>query len=110
MTFVREEQIKILKKQPAILDLLTGKYEEQPEAESFLSGNIQPTDGNMFDKLPEGVRYQDTKTLFLHEALEENSVVEFKSKRYVIEQEIDWDSASATIRHYVYLIKREALL
>lgn len=106
-TFVREEDIKILEKSEAVLNLDTGRYEEQPETERTLRGNIQPVDGNEFDKLPEGIRYQDVKTLFLHEALGPEDVVEFKDIRYVMEKEVDWDSGSATIRHYMYIIKRE---
>jgi hypothetical protein len=107
MTFVREENITILEEQPAILDLETGRYEEQEEKEIILRGNIQPVTGDDLKKLSEGIRNSDVKTLFLHVQLEQNWTILHKGKRYVVEHEDDWDSASATIRHYKYIIMLE---
>ena len=109
MTFVREEDITILRHNPPVLDIETGRYQEQSDTEAILRGNIQPVSGEMFSRLPEGIHFNDVKTLFLHEALKEDDKISYKNKTFKIHQEIDWDSPSATIRHYVYLIKKEAV-
>lgn len=109
MTFVREENVKILKKQPAYLDLETGRYEEQPDLEELIKGSVQPITAEMFSRMPEGIHFNDVKTLFVHVQLDDEDVIEVKNKRYKIVMETDWDSPSANIRHYVYVIKKEAV-
>lgn len=108
-TFVREENIIIIDRIEPVLDLETGLYSAEEEEERIILGNIQPVTGEMLERLPDGVRSIDSKTIYVHEELQDQTVLKIKGNRYVVFAEIDWNSGSATIPHYVYLVKKEAV-
>jgi len=106
--FVREEEVTVLQKAPDVLNLDTGLYEEQEERETTISASVQPITGEDLKKLPEGIRIRDLKVIFTHTPLEQEYILLIKEKRYVYEHEDDWDSSSATIRHYRYIFQLES--
>lgn len=108
MPFVREGPITILTQTTKpVLDRTTGRYSEAVYKEVTHSGNLQPTLGEDLDKLPDGYRVRDSKTMFLHVDLQEDDVVLYRGERYHVEHTDIWDPAFSTIPHYRYLIYKE---
>lgn len=110
MTFVREEDITCFRVTTPEVDRNTGRQGPDVEVEVILKGNIQPSVGEDLDNLPDGALTKDVKVVFLHEGLNTDDIVMYKGNRYVVKHEDDWDSASATIRHYMYYVWREGAI
>ena len=107
MSFVREGPVTIKRVTPPEIDPDTGRFGPAVETEVILQGSLQPVLGEDLEKLPAGFRVFNAKTLFLHEALEENDIVVYKGDELYVNHKEEWDPAFSTIPHYRYVLIKD---
>jgi hypothetical protein len=107
MSFVKYGPVVILRVTKGTFDKSKGRYSPDTTNEIVLSGNIQPVIGEDLNRVPEGSRLTDFKTIYLHEELEAKDILVYKGQRYQIEKVDDWDPEYSTIPHYRYIAQLE---
>jgi len=91
------------------INLDTGRADgEAQEVLTEFVGNIQPITGAELERLKNGRQVGSLFQLWTLKSLDMGDIVFHKGKRHEVEGIEDWDNLSSTLRHYVYVLRREA--